>query len=156
MKGNGEKQVKGKIICLKCKNEFILELAEDKKIYDVICPKCNNKFSIEAKYESKELDWVEYGEPRKTILSCIKSRSNKPIIAVVLLVCVFLICILTTVFSNVFIQTTSYASPFMDFLKDNLSIGYSIIIVIFSVFALIALFACIKRKHFGQIGRAHV
>ena len=90
MKENGEKQVKGKIICPKCKNEFILELAEDKKIHEVICPKCTNKFNIEAKCKYDDLEWVEHGEPRKTVLSCIKPRSNKPLIAVVLLVCVVL------------------------------------------------------------------
>ena len=141
--------MKGRIICPKCKSEFILDLVEDKKIHVVICPKCNNKFSIEAKCEFKELDWEEYGEPRKTVLSCIKPRSNKPLIAVVLLVCVFLIGISTAVFSYIFIQTSSYAIYFMDFFKDNINVGYSIIIVIFSIFTLFAIFACIKRKYFG-------
>ena len=151
MKENGEKQVKGRILCPKCKSEFILELTEDTKVHEVICPKCKNKFSIEAKCESKELDWEEYGEPRKTVLSCIKPRSNKPLIAIVLLVCVFLIGILAAVFSNVFIQTISNTISFTGLIKDNTSFDSLIlirIIVIFSVFALIAIFACIKRKNF--------
>jgi|GEM_PF-1097384 len=148
MKGDGETQVKGRIICPKCKNEFILELAEDKKIFEVVCPKCTNKFNIETKCKSEDLEWEEHGEPRKTILSCTKQRSNKPLIAIVLLVCVFLFGISTAVFYDVFIQTTSYASSLMNFLKDNINIGSSIIIVIFSVFAIIAIFACNKRKYF--------
>ena len=141
--------MKGRIICPKCKSEFILDFVEDKKIHDVICPKCNNKFSVEAKCGFKELDWEEYGEPRKTVLSCIKPRSNKPLIAVVLLFCVFLIGISTAIFYYIFIKTTFYTISFMDFFKDNINVGYSIIIVIFSIFALIAIFACIKRKYFG-------
>ena len=133
MKGNGEQKVKASTICPKCKSEFILELTEDKKVNDVICPECLNKFSIDTKCESKELDWQEYGEPRKTILSCIKPRSNKPLIAVILLVCVFLIGISTAVSYVVFIQTTSYAISFMDFFKDNINVAHSIIIVIFSI-----------------------
>ncbi len=149
MKGDGEYQVKGRIICPKCKNEFILDFVEDKKIHDVICSNCNNKFSVEAKCYPKELDWEEYGEPRKTVLSCIKPYSNKPLIAVLLLFSVFLIGVSTAVFYYIFNQTTFYAIFFMDFFKDNISINYSIIIVIFSIFALIALFACIKRKYFS-------
>lgn len=149
MKDKGETQVKGKIICPKCKNEFILELTEGKKVHDTICPKCKNKFSAEVKCDPKELDWEEYGEPRKTVLSCIKPRSNKPLIATILLVCVFVIGITTAVFIDFLIPIMSYVGSFMDFLKDNLNIGYPISIVIFSVFALPAVFACIKRKHFS-------
>jgi len=141
--------VKGRIICPNCKSEFILDFVEDKKIHDVICPKCNNKFSVEAKCGFKELDWEEYGEPRKTVLACIKPRSNNPLIAVVLLFCVFLIGISTGIFYYIFIKTTFYPISFMDFFKDNINVGYSIIVVIFSIFALIAIFACIKRKYFG-------
>ena len=89
MKDKGEIQVKGKIICPKCKNEFILDSTEDKKEHDAICPKCKNKLSVEAKSDPKELSWEEHGEPRKTVLSSIKPRSNKPLIAVLLLICVF-------------------------------------------------------------------
>jgi uncharacterized protein YbaR (Trm112 family) len=142
--------LKGKIICPECNNEFILELTENKKIHVVICPKCKNKFSVKAKCDSKELSWEEYGEPRKTVLSCIKPRSNKPLIAVILLVCIFSIGISTAIFSDIFIISTSYANSFLNF-KDiiNMNISFSIIIVIFSVFALLAIFACIKRKHFS-------
>jgi len=148
MKDKGETQVKGKIICPKCKNEFILELTEGKKVHDTICPKCKNKFSAEVKCDPKELDWEEYGEPRKTVLSCIKPRSNKPLIATILLVCVFVIGVSTAIFSDFFIKTTPYAISAMD-LKGDINIGYPIIVVIFSVFALLAIVACFKRKHFG-------
>ena len=140
--------MKGKTICPKCKNEFILDLTEDKKIHDVICPKCKYKFSVEPKCNSKELKWEEYGEPRKTILSCIKPRSKKPIIASILLIVVFLIGISTAVFFNTFIQTTVNAISYLDFLKGDINIALSVLIIIFSVFALIAIFTCIKRKYF--------
>lgn len=142
--------MKGKIICPECNNEFILELSEDKKIHNVTCTICKYKFSVKAKCDSKELIWEEYGEPRKTVMSCIKPRSNRPLIAVILLVCIFSIGISTAVFSDIFIESTSYVTSFID-LKDfiNMDMDFSIIIVIFSVFALFAIFACIKRKHFG-------
>jgi DNA-directed RNA polymerase subunit RPC12/RpoP len=140
--------LKGKTICPRCKNEFILELTLEKKIHDVVCPKCKNKFSIEAKCSSKELDWEEYGEPRKTVLSCIKPRSNKPMIAAAFLICVFLIGILTAAFFDIFVQTTVNNISFLEFFKDNTNFGYSIFIVIISIFALISLFACIKREYF--------
>ena len=140
--------MKGKTICPKCKNEFILDLKEDKKIHDVICPKCKNKFSVEAKCNSKELEWEEYGEPRKTILSCIKPRSIKPMIASVLLIIVFIIGISTAIFFDAFVQTTVNAISYMDFLKGNANIVFSTLIIIFSVFTLIGIFACIKRKYF--------
>ncbi len=140
--------MKGKTICPRCKNEFILELTVDKKIHDVLCPKCKNKFSVEAKCNSKDLDWEEYGEPRKTVLSCIKPRSNKPMIAVVFLICVFLIGISTAVFFDIFVKTTVDNISFLEFFKDNTNFGYSIFIIIISIFALISLFACIKREYF--------
>lgn len=142
--------MKGKIICPKCKNEFILELTEDKKIHSVICPKCKNKFSVKAKSDSKEVCWEEYGEPRKTVLSCIKPRSNRPLIAILLLVCIFLIGILTAVSSDIFINSISYVTSFLN-LNDTINMNIavcSIIIVIFSIFALFAIFACIKRKYY--------
>lgn len=144
----GEKQVKGKTVCPKCKNEFILDLKEDKKIHDVICPKCKYKFSVEAKRNFKELEWEEYGEPRKTILSCIKPRSIKPMIASVLLIIVFIIGISTAVFFDIFVQTTVNNISYMDFLKGNINTAFSIIIIIFSFFTLIGIFACIKRSYF--------
>ena len=145
---DGEKVAKGRIICPKCKNEFILDLTEDKKIHNVICPKCDNKFSVKAKCVFKDLEWEEYGEPRKTILSCTKCHSKKPLIATILLFCVFLIGISSAVLFNTFIQTTIDAIYFMDFLKDIVNFNYSIIIIIFSVFTLFAIYACIKRKYF--------
>jgi len=140
--------LKGKTICPICKNQFTFELTEEKKIQDVLCPKCKNKFRVEAKCNSKELDWEEYGEPRKTVLSCIKPRSNKPIIAVLFLICVFLIGISTATFFDIFVQTTVNNISFLEFFKNNTNLSYSIFIIIISIFALISLFACIKREYF--------
>jgi len=141
------------ITCPKCKKEFNLDLPKKEKKHEVVCPSCDNKFTIKTDHSTTkskdEFVWIEHGEPRKTILSSIKPRTNRPMIAAILLTCVFIIGITTAVFIDFLIPIMSYVGSFMDFLKDNLNIGYPIIIVIFSVFALPAVFACIKRKHFN-------
>jgi len=102
--------MKGRITCPSCKHKFIFDIKEDEKLQQVVCPKCKNKFNIEAKSKpdpsKDECFWTEYGEPRKTILSKIKPRTNKPMIAAILLICVFLLGIATSVFSEGFIEST--------------------------------------------------
>ena len=65
--------MKGRTICPKCKNDFVLDLPQDEKDHEVVCPKCNHKYKIQAKctgpYSDKECSWEEHGEPRKTVLS---------------------------------------------------------------------------------------
>jgi len=54
---------------------------------------------------------IKTNEPRKTVLSKIKPKTKKPIIAAILLVCVFSLGITTAVFSEAFIiSTTDMAS----------------------------------------------
>ena len=101
--------MKGKAKCPNCDHSFIVELPEDKKKHLVSCPECNHKFNIKIKSKDsfkEEYAWEEHGEPRKTILSSIKPQSKKPIIAAILLVCVFSIGITTSAFPEVFIETT--------------------------------------------------
>jgi hypothetical protein len=102
--------MKGRTTCPKCKKEFVLDLPEDNKKHQVTCPKCNNRYDVLAKCdttgEDGECTWEEHGEPRKTILSSIKPKSNKPSIAALVLLCVFAIGVATTVFSETFIEST--------------------------------------------------
>jgi len=102
--------MKGRTTCPKCKKEFVLDLPEDNKNHEVTCPKCNHNFSIKTKCDEKksgaECSWEEYGEPRKTILSSMKTKTNKPLICAIILLCVFGLGISTTVFSEMFVETS--------------------------------------------------
>jgi hypothetical protein len=102
--------MKGRTICPKCKHEFILELDEDGKEHSVSCPKCNNEFTIKAECKVTDSDgecsWEEHGEPRKTILSKIKPKTNKPMVAAIVLIIVFGIGLNTALFSDVFIESS--------------------------------------------------
>jgi len=116
--------MKGRATCPKCKHSFILNLPDDKKKHEVECPKCKSKFTIKLKDNSKgeECSWEEHGEPRKTILSKLKPRTNKPIIAAIILMCVFGVGVTTAVFSEQFIETSlDVASTFG--LKGNVEIN---------------------------------
>jgi len=100
--------MKGRTICPKCKHEFVLDIPEKNGKHDIVCPKCKNSFAIQAKCPNPdgECSWEEHGEPRKTILSSKKPRSNKPVIAGIVLICVFSIGIATAFFAEAFIETS--------------------------------------------------
>ena len=102
--------MKGRTTCPECKKEFVLDLPKDDKKHQVVCPECGNKFDVFAKYDKtskgEECTWEEHGEPRKTILSATKPKTNKPMIAAIILICVFAIGIATSVFSEEFIEST--------------------------------------------------
>ena len=102
--------MKGRTTCPKCKHEISLDVPDDCKKHDVVCPKCKNKFIIQPTIKDgkkgEECYWEEHGEPRKTVLSSVKPKTNKPIIAAVLLICVFAIGIATTAFSEIFIESS--------------------------------------------------
>lgn len=110
--------MKGKATCPKCKHKFVVDLpkSEEKKL--VVCPNCNHNFNVRFKEESGGCSWEEHGEPRKTVLSAIRPKTNKPMIAVILLVCVFSIGITTAVFSEAFVETTMDAASFIGFSSD--------------------------------------
>ena len=148
--------MKGRTTCPKCQNEFILDLPEDDKEHEVVCPKCKNKYRIQAKCtgspSNKECSWEEHGEPRKTILSSIKPKTDRPTVAAIILICVFCLGITTAIFSDTFIETS------LDLASDmRISIDYentefnstvcTIILIIFSVFALLGTIFCLKRQH---------
>jgi hypothetical protein len=102
--------MKGRTICPKCKHEFILDINEDEKKHTVSCPKCNTEFSIKAECKKSEINlecsWEEHGEPRKTILSKVKPKTNRPMIAALILICVFAIGLNTALFSNIFVESS--------------------------------------------------
>lgn len=102
--------MKGRTTCPKCKNEFVLDVPENKEQYDVVCPKCEKKFTIKTSKKDCGPDekclWEEHGEPRKTILSSIKPQTNKPMIAAILLLVVFCLGITTAAFSEQFIESS--------------------------------------------------
>jgi len=102
--------MKGRTACPKCKHEFVLDVPKGRKKHEVVCPKCNNKFTIQttsSDLKSKEVcSWEEHGEPRKTILSSIKPKTNKPMIATVLLIAVFAIGISTAAVADIFIESS--------------------------------------------------
>ena len=99
--------MKGRTACPKCKHEFVLDVLDSSKKHEVTCPKCKNKFAIQTKRSNsesgKECSWEEHGEPRKTVLSSVKTKTKKPVIAAILLVCVFSLGITTAVFSEAFV-----------------------------------------------------
>ena len=102
--------MKGRTICPKCKHEFVLDVPNKQKKYEATCPKCKNKFTIQTTScdpdKDKECYWEEHGEPRKTILSSIKPKTDKPMIVAILLVAVFALGITTAAFSETFIESS--------------------------------------------------
>lgn len=106
----GVLNMKGRTTCPKCNTEFITEAEEGCTELEVTCPNCNHRFVIKptAPVEGsseEECSWEEHGEPRKTILSSIKPQTDRPTIAAVLLIVVFLVGILSAVFPGLFIET---------------------------------------------------
>lgn len=102
--------MKGRTTCPECKHEFVLDVPDNKEQYDVVCPKCENQFIIKTSGKEcgsdEECLWEEHGEPRKTILSSIKPKTNKPMIAAILLLVVFCLGVSTAAFSEQFIESS--------------------------------------------------
>jgi len=155
--------MKGRTTCPKCKNNFVLDLPQDEKEHEVVCPKCNNQYKIQAKCSGhssdKECSWEEHGEPRKTVLSSIKPKSNRPMIAAIILIVVFGLGITTAILSESFIDLSLDLASDMGItvgieLKEFNSTVCTIILIIFSVFALLGATASLKRQHldFAYIG----
>jgi hypothetical protein len=117
--------MKGRTKCPKCNHEFVLDIPKDKEIYKTICPKCSFKFTIKKSIKCKDLDdeclWEEHGEPRKTILSSIKPRTDKPMIASIILTLVFIIGL----FSSISLLIEQYN---MIFLNSTISLFSNLII----------------------------
>jgi len=103
--------MKGRTTCPKCKKEFVLDIPDNTDKQEVTCPNCSNNFTIKTTNSSdlnneEECCWEEHGEPRKTILSSIKPKTNRPMIAAFLLAFVFIFGVSTAIFSEAFIETS--------------------------------------------------
>ena len=101
---------KGRTKCPSCRKEIIIDLPDKAKKQKVSCPECRTKFFIDITPEDikskDECLWIEHGEPRKTILSSKKPKTNRPKIAGMLLICVLIIGIITVIFSDAFISSS--------------------------------------------------
>lgn len=99
--------MKGRAVCPNCKHEFILDISKTNNKKHVSCPKCKHEFNVKFKENgSLNYSWEEHGEPRKTILSSIKPKTKKPMIAVIILILVFSIGFTTAFFSELFVEST--------------------------------------------------
>jgi DNA-directed RNA polymerase subunit RPC12/RpoP len=146
--------MKGKTTCPKCKHEFLMDVPDDTEKCGIKCPKCNHSFVIKrvCKNESdEECWWEEHGEPRKTILSSLKKKTNKPTIASFLLLTTGILGVLT---AALFGSSNGQIVPGLDFIASNLSLlsldnlALSILLVIFSIFALVGSITVFKRRYF--------
>lgn len=102
--------MKGRIRCPNCSNEFVADAIEGTDELQVSCPACNHSFTVqtascEKTKDEHECTWEEHGEPRKTILSSIKPRTDKPMIAAMLLLVVVLVGIIASITPGLFLQT---------------------------------------------------
>ena len=146
--------MKGKTTCPKCNHEFVMDVPEDSEKHDIECPKCRHSFIIKRICKDKSDDecwWEEHGEPRKTILSSIKQKTNKPIIASFLLFATGILGIFTAVIYN---SGGVQFIPELDFITSSLSLlsfdkfALSISLIIFSIFALVGSITVFKRRYF--------
>ncbi|HMA83049.1 MAG TPA: hypothetical protein VKP59_02350 [Candidatus Thermoplasmatota archaeon] len=85
--------------------------------FSLECPICHHRFTAKtSQVDVSNIDsdspvdvesdcyWEEHGEPRKTILSSIKPRTDKPMIASFLLIGVVVIAIVSSFFPTIFLQ----------------------------------------------------
>ena len=81
--------MKGKTACPRCKHEFVTDVPEQTDTHTISCPVCAHSFTIKRvcknEEQQEECGWEEYGEPRKTILSSMRKKTNRPLIASFLL-----------------------------------------------------------------------
>jgi hypothetical protein len=109
--------MKGRITCPKCGHHIIAEINKEVPSFTLDCPKCNRHFKVKTSQVDlsnippdstveveADCDWEEHGEPRKTILSSIKPRTDKPMIASLLLISVVIIGIVSAFFPTLFLQ----------------------------------------------------
>ena len=144
--------MKGKTTCPRCSHEFVMDMPDDSEIHTIKCLQCNHEFVIKRTCEEEpddECGWEEYGEPRKTILSSMKTKTNKPVIASFLLLATGVLGIFTAVIlassngpiiSRLEVITSCFSSI------DNVLL--SVPFVVFSAFAFIGSITAFKRRYF--------
>ena len=109
--------MKGRITCPKCGQHITAEINKKVSSFTINCPKCNHHFRVKTSQINcsdipadspvdveADCDWEEHGEPRKTILSSIKPRTDKPMIASLLLISIFIIAIVSAFFPTLYLQ----------------------------------------------------
>lgn len=131
-----------------------MDMPDDTEKYEITCPKCAHSFVIKKTCKEEPEDecwWEEHGEPRKTILSSIKKKTNRPIIASFLLLAT---CILGVFTAILYGSSNGQPIPELEFITNNLpllsfdKLILSIFIIIFSIFALIGSMTVFKRRYY--------
>ena len=131
-----------------------MDVPDNTEKHDIVCPKCNHSFIIKRTCEDESDDecwWEEHGEPRKTILSSIKKKTNKPIIASFLLLATGILGVFTAVLYG---SSNGQPIPELEFIINNLPLlpinkmAISSFIVVFSIFALIGSMTVFKRRYY--------
>ena len=144
--------MKGKTTCPQCNHEFVMDVPDDSETTEINCPHCSHTFVIKRTCQEEPDDdcgWEEYGEPRKTILSSIKKKTNKPVIASLLLLATGVLGIFTAVIlassnGSVISQLDVMTSYFSTINTRVLSVVF----VFFSVFAFAGAITAFKRRYF--------
>ena len=144
--------MKGKTTCPQCNHEFVMDVPDDSETTTIKCPNCSHSFLIKRTCQEEpddECGWEEYGEPRKTILSSMKTKTNKPVIASFLLLATGVLGIFTAV---VLASSNGPIIPQLEFVTsyfpNNGSIVFSVALVIFSAFAFAGSITAFKRRYF--------
>jgi DNA-directed RNA polymerase subunit RPC12/RpoP len=143
--------MKGKTTCPNCENEFIMDILEDKLTHRIQCPQCKHLFSIKRKCDTNTDDcgWEEYGEPRKTILSAMRKKTNRPLIVSFLLLATGILGIFT---ATLFLSEEIFMMAEFEFIAIYFqslgNIFFSIPLFIFSIFAIAGSITAFKRRFF--------
>ena len=114
---DGEKTMKGRITCPRCAKEFTANAKDGSSQVTVTCPNCGHKITVKTKIKDKsagddssvdvfeEVSWEEHGEPRKTVLSSMKPRTDRPMLASLILILVVIIGFSSALFPEAYLQT---------------------------------------------------
>lgn len=144
--------MKGKTTCPQCNHEFVMDVPEDSETHTIKCPQCNHLFVIKRTCQEEpddECGWEEYGEPRKTILSSMKKKTNKPIIASFLLLATGILGIFTAI---ILASSNGPVGPQLEVITSCFSkidnAVLSVPLIIFSVFAFAGSVTAFKRRYF--------
>lgn len=142
--------MKGKTICPSCNHTFIVTVPEDSETHNVVCPQCKKNFSIRCNDKDKECGWEEYGEPRKTVLSSLKKKTNKPNIASFLLLTTGILGVFTAVIYGSKDQPIlAELQFFTDLLSQTFEPAiFSVILIIFSLCAFIGSLTSYNRRYY--------
>ena len=144
--------MKGKTTCPQCNHEFVMDVPDDSETTEINCPHCSHTFVIKRTCQEEpdeDCGWEEYGEPRKTILSSMKKKTNKPVIASFLLLATGVLGIFTAVIlvsSNG--SVVSYLESIMSYFSTVDIVVPSVVLVVFSAFAFAGSVTAFKRRYF--------